>query len=250
MEIDRTVIQSVLECVACRQYLQPPVHSCATGHSVCLSCLGAIKACPICLLPIMVSFSRNYILEDVLKSVLMVCQNDRCKDCVSPFSLSAHLETCPDCQELTCIEGCGDLQANLPQHLVLVHGYKLFEMKELGGVRHFVAPLELWKTEVLWPRYVWQLGQVSLVVTAKVHAGQFHIFLYRLSREDVDIVLKIGSDKGSLAFRGKLPHLRRIFGKSGSIAHLTCEVQELLKFYLVPQDDDPSLLQLLVHIKC
>lgn len=62
------------ECPICQEYMSPPIYNCATGHTICKNCKDKLVFCPYC--KALVGISRNYVMEDMLDTLLLHCHNE------------------------------------------------------------------------------------------------------------------------------------------------------------------------------
>ncbi|CAH1959348.1 unnamed protein product [Acanthoscelides obtectus] len=74
LAINPNIFSKILECPICKEYMCPPIFNCNAGHTICKSCKDQMALCPFCKATI--SYSRNFILEDLLETLQINCQNE------------------------------------------------------------------------------------------------------------------------------------------------------------------------------
>nr|CAH7726996.1 unnamed protein product [Callosobruchus chinensis] len=74
LSINPNMFSKILECPICKEYMCPPIFNCNAGHTVCKSCKDQMASCPFCKATI--NNSRNFILEDLLETLQINCQNE------------------------------------------------------------------------------------------------------------------------------------------------------------------------------
>ncbi|CAG9861356.1 unnamed protein product [Phyllotreta striolata] len=67
-------IERHFECPICKEYMHPPIYNCSTGHTICRYCRDKLSTCPYC--QAVVGRSRNFVLEDILETLLLQCHNE------------------------------------------------------------------------------------------------------------------------------------------------------------------------------
>lgn len=235
-----------LECLICRDFYTPPILLCPYGHSICSVCATKAKKCPQCRSALN-KHSRNKVLEGILEQVSIPCKFKGCTAVTTLFSRQEHYKSCIFNSLFNCIECC-NTEEDLVSHLIAVHEYKEILMGTAGGLRSFSGPLESWARDTTWPKGVWRLGPEPLIVKAKSLSGVFHVFLYKLTKEQIRVTLTVESPDFSIEFTGLVPHIWEYLEKS-SEPHFHCEVNLLLSNFVKVHEEDEDILRLWMNVK-
>ncbi|KAJ8911272.1 hypothetical protein NQ315_015275 [Exocentrus adspersus] len=98
------IFRQMYECPICKDYMMPPIHQCVAGHVLCNACKGKVEKCPSC--EGAYSGTRNYILEDVVESIVLPCQfvTESCPFRAGVKRIASHELECPLNNKKVCTE--------------------------------------------------------------------------------------------------------------------------------------------------
>lgn len=81
-----------LECPVCFNYMAPPILQCTKGHSICESCRGRLRQCPLCASEF--AEARNLALEALAARIQYPCTNDGCPAKLTLTNRDYHQKNC------------------------------------------------------------------------------------------------------------------------------------------------------------
>ncbi|KAK9869559.1 hypothetical protein WA026_003312 [Henosepilachna vigintioctopunctata] len=89
-----SIVIAEFECPICLDYMAPPIHQCAMGHTFCVTCFDKFSRCPTCRSP--KGVSRSFALERIHSSLLFPCKyrQEGCEAKVRGCDLNTHHEIC------------------------------------------------------------------------------------------------------------------------------------------------------------
>ena len=122
-------------------------------------------------------------------------------------------------------------------------------MENNEGLRSFSGPTNSWNTETEWPKGIWRFGDEYLVVKAKTKSKVFHVYLYRISKANIVVKLKIkNEDKtASICYQGDVPHISE-YTDCSTGPHFNCDIRQLLNF-IKPLEGDLDTHKLTVKVR-
>ena len=90
---------SQLECPVCKEYMTPPITSCANGHNICNICKPKVPHCPTCRQQFL--DTRNVALEDLARQVMYPCKyrSDGCTEVFASDEIIDHQDRCWYCPQ-------------------------------------------------------------------------------------------------------------------------------------------------------
>ncbi|XP_023310309.1 uncharacterized protein LOC108904347 [Anoplophora glabripennis] len=97
---EEEIVRRLLQCPHCKEYMQPPIYQCVTGHIICNKCKTTAEKCPTCQETI--DATRNYILEDVANNLKLPSQPAKDSEGESK-EITCPLTNCFDKFDLTTI---------------------------------------------------------------------------------------------------------------------------------------------------
>jgi len=217
----------IFYCWKCKEMLTPPTYICQVGHTVCQGCSQGSN-CPVCRFPS--GLTLNTMLEEILSLTFVVCPVASCSQFVSLSCLEKHKNFCPNCPYTSCIAGCGTLVENLGDHLVTEHKFKEKNGVDLIELK-YQATSENWRKDQIWKSFVARLGDICMLINAKIDNGVFKVLAYNLKPEEQGIWFKIAKSPTILRFGMTLPSVKDyVLGKKSTL-QFNCEVETLLKSF-------------------
>nr|CAD7601990.1 unnamed protein product [Timema genevievae] len=90
----RENLLSVLTCPRCKEYLDPPIIICETGHNLCHRCRPDQQTCTVCLRPLL--DTRNFSLEGIAREVTYPCRyrGQGCRESFPMVDIAVHHGRC------------------------------------------------------------------------------------------------------------------------------------------------------------
>lgn len=142
---------SVLECLVCNEYMQPPIIMCLTGHCICNKCRSRLTNCPSC--RACFGNTRNYALEELVENTPLPCRYG-CAIREKYQNIRQHEENCLLRNDYNCVTSTCTWRGSLHdmnEHLTM-HHLHLYEVPIIIPNNLKNLPTTLWlKTIQLMP---------------------------------------------------------------------------------------------------